>query len=98
MNSPITVPYTNEQAGELNISYEISDNGEIQEIICTIVGPRFPIWLQLRKFSLMSQRKDSLYVPLFSEANNSKNLATSLFIDEVYTSIMSREKFKVWVA
>ncbi len=98
MTSPITIPFSADQPGELDISYVINVSGDIQEITCTIVGPRFPIWLQLRKFILMSQKKDSHYVPLFSELNNSKNLATTLFIDQAYTSIMSREKFKVWVA
>lgn len=95
MTSQITVVSPQYSADELNISYEISLNNDIQEISCTIMGPLFPIWLRVRKFILMSQKKNSLYVPLFSEVNNKMDLDTTLFIDMVYARIMDKEKFKV---
>ena len=33
---------------------------------------------------------------LFNEALNKKNMATSLFIDQVYDDIMGREKMRVY--
>ena len=38
----------------------------------------------------------SMYVALFNDAHSKTNMATSLFIDQVYSDIMGKEKMKVY--
>jgi hypothetical protein len=80
---------------EIHLSYVIEYLDDVQTINCSVEEASYPIWLQLRKFTLQSRGDKSGYVPLFIEINNSKNMATALFIDKAYTEIMRAEKFRV---
>ena len=96
MSKTITVSYSfRDVPADIQLSYSIQMAGNVQTIACSIVGNQFPNWLQLRKFEMLSQKEQNVYVPLFSEINNYKNLDTVLFIDKVYTDIMQAEKMKV---
>ena len=80
---------------EIPLTYVINMAGDVQTIVCSVSGNRFPNWLQLRKFEMSSLKEKNVYVPLYSEINNNKNMETGLFIDKVYADIMLAEKFKV---
>ena len=80
---------------EIPLTYVINMQGNVQTIACSVNGTRFPNWLQLRKFEMSSLKDHNVYTPLYSEVNNNKNMDTGLFIDKVYTDIMSAEKLKV---
>jgi len=82
---------------EIPLTYAINMAGDVQTIVCSVSGNRFPNWLQLRKFEMSSLKEKNFYTPLYSEINNNKNMDTGLFIDKVYTDIMHAEKFKVRV-
>jgi hypothetical protein len=77
------------------ITYNISMTGNIQTIACCIGKSEHRNWLQLNKFDLQSQFTDGIYVALYNESLQQKNIATSLFIDQAYNDIMAREKMKV---
>lgn len=94
MNNSVTITYPADCADNLNVSYIIERTEDVQTINCCVEARNFPIWLQLRKFSISSVEISGAYTTLYSEVNNSKNLDTTLFIDMVYSSIMKQERFK----
>ena len=96
MKKSITVSYLiGEGMTEIQLSYLSSLAGNVHTILCSVDGSRFPNWLQLRKFELLSLKESNVYTPLYNEVNNNKNMDTGLFIDKVYTEIMHAEKMKV---
>lgn len=96
MNKQITVSHFGGNTNvQVQLQYTIDMLGNVQIITCTVEGKQLPIWLQLRKFKMMSLNENNSYVPLLNEGNNDKNLDTSLFIDKAYTDIMQAENFKV---
>jgi hypothetical protein len=96
MQHSILISYPEETVLPLKIDYSIVLTDEMHTITCTVDGNRFPIWLQLRKFNMLSLKKKGFYIPLYNEANNSKNMDTTLFIDLVYSRIMDVEKLKIF--
>jgi hypothetical protein len=74
------------------ISYNINMSGDIQTISCVVDNSEHRNWLQLNKFELRSQLAEGMYVALYNEAMQKKNIATTLFIDQVYSDIMHYEK------
>lgn len=94
MNSSVMIHYPSASDDQIEVRYTIEQLNDLQTINCSVEGERFPVWLQLRKFSISSTKKYGNYVTLFNEVNNSRNMDTSLFIDMVYSSIMKLENFK----
>ena len=80
---------------QIALTYSVETVENLQTIICSVDEKQSPNWLQLRKFEMLSLKEKKGYVPLFSEINNSKNMATTMFIDKAYTDIMLAEKCKV---
>ena len=80
----------------IQVVYSIQMEKNIQTISCSVQRTENSNWLQLGKFELKSQYDNGIYVALFNEALNKKNMATSLFIDQVYDDIMGREKMRVY--
>ena len=101
MQKTITILYkVNNLEYSVIISYKIEMNEQVQTITC-IVNPgtfNFPPWLQLRKFELKSHFSSGVYVPLFTDNGNIKNMNAVLFIDKTYNDIMVQEKFKMELA
>jgi hypothetical protein len=95
MTKSITIHDTGSTPADVHISYDIAYLGNEQMITCNVNEAHYPLWLQLRKFTLLSLNDKKGFVPIFIEVNNSKNMATTLFIDKVYEEIMHAEKFKV---
>lgn len=95
MNDSITIAYPPLDSAQIKVFYAIEQSDDIQTINCSIEGKSFPVWLQLRKFSMSSLMKVGGYVPLYNAVNDSKNMDTSLFIDLVYASIMKLKRFNV---
>ena len=77
------------------ITYKILMEENIQTISCAVNQSEHKNWLQLAKFEMRSKLSGGKYVALFNEAIQKKNIATSLFVDKVYTDIMSKEKMKL---
>lgn len=94
----ITVHDAEDLPVDVHILYDIEYAGKEQTISCNVNDTQQPRWLQLRKFSMLSINEKNGFVPMYMEVNNSKNLATALFIDKVYTEIMQAEKLKVFAA
>ena len=97
MSKSITVSSPGDVSIPILLSYSIETSENLQTIFCCISGAQFPTWLQIKKFELLSIKEKNGYTPLFNEINNSKNMATSLFIDKVYGDIMTAEKCKILV-
>ncbi len=95
MSRSITVSYPGDLQVQIQLTYSIETVENLQTINCSVDGKYFPIWLQLRKFEMQSLKDRNGYIPLFNEVNNSKNMATSLFIDQAYSDIMLSEKLKI---
>ena len=96
MGKNITISYFwGDGLVEIPLTYAINMLGNVQTILCSVDGSRFPNWLQLRKFEMSSLKEHNIYTPLYSEINNNKNMDTGLFIDKVYSDIMLAEKLKV---
>lgn len=95
MGRSVTVFCSGDIPLQIRITYSIETVENLQTIACSVADTKFPAWLQLRKFEMLSIREKNGYVPLFNEVNNSKNMATSLFIDQAYADIMTAEKLKV---
>jgi hypothetical protein len=74
----------------IQVRYFISDLAEVQTICCEIAGPPFPQWLKMKKFELLSLHKGNNYERIFNENNQTCNLQTDLFMDDVYKAIMSQ--------
>ena len=91
MNNSVTIQYPSPKSEPIEVHYTVEQSQDLQTINCSIDRRGLPVWLQLRKFSISSIRKQGIYTALFSEINNSRNMDTSLFIDLVYRSIMQRE-------
>ena len=94
MSNSISIVYPSGSESLLKIDYAIDMSDSLQTISCNVDCERYPLWLQLRSFNLLSVKDRGAYTLLFNEVNNSKNLDTSLFIDLVYTSIMKTERMK----
>lgn len=88
------INYPSATGDQIEVCYTVEQSSDVQTINCSVEGGRFPVWLQLRKFSISSIKKYGSYVTLFNEVNNSRNMDTSLFIDLVYSSIMKLENYK----
>ncbi len=86
---------SNGQEVTIPISYIIEKNENVCTITCTVNpgNSLLPFWLQ-RKFSIKLLFTDGYYVHLFDESNIIKNLDTSLFIDQVYDKIITKEKLR----
>jgi len=95
MSRSITINCSDNVPAQIQLLYSIETLENLQTISCSVNEKHFPIWLQLRKFEMQSLKEKSGYTPLYNEVNNSKNMATSLFIDQVYTDIMLAEKLVV---
>ncbi len=95
MNRSISIDCRGNVPGQLRLVYRIETVENVQTISCSVDEKSFPVWLQLRKFEMLSLKEKQGYTLLFNELNNSKNMATSLFIDQVYSTIMLAEKMKV---
>ena len=95
MNRSISIDCLGNIPGQLRLIYSIDIIENVQTISCCVDEKNFPAWLQLRKFEMLSLKEKLGYTLLFNELNNSKNMATSLFIDQVYSTIMLAEKMKV---
>ena len=85
----------NNVPSELQVIYTAQLVDTVHTISCCVNNEHIPNWLQLRKFEIVSTREKQFYEPLFNEINNEKNLATILFIYQVYTDIMKSEKLKI---
>ena len=85
----------NNAPSEIQLTYTVQLVETTHTIVCCVVSEHIPNWLQLRKFEITSIHEKQGYVPLFNEINNEKNLATILFIDQVYTYIMKAEKLRI---
>ena len=94
MSNTVTVAYPTDNGTSLNINYAIEQTDDVQTISCSVEGSTFPIWLQLRKFTLSSLQERDGYIALYNEINDSKNMDTTLFIDLVYSRIMTTEHFR----
>lgn len=94
MSNSISIVYPSGCDTSLKIDYAIDMSNSLQTISCNVDCDRYPLWLQLKSFCLLSIKDKGAYTLLFNEVNNSKNLDTSLFIDLVYTSIMKSEHLK----
>jgi len=94
MQKNITLSYPDDNSQQFSISYSIVTSHDAQEISCSIDSPGIPVWLQLRKFSFESRMQNGNMVLMFNETNNSRNLATTLFIDTVYSRIIETERKK----
>jgi hypothetical protein len=95
MSRNITINCSENTPSQIQLVYTIETLENLQTITCSVNEKRFPIWLQLRKFEMQSLKEKSGYTPLYNEVNNSKNMATALFIDQVYTDIMLAEKLVI---
>jgi hypothetical protein len=95
MSNSILISYPGETPDGIKLVYSIEQSENLQTINCMVDEKHFPFWLQMRKFSLLSLKDKNSYTPLFNEVNNSKNVATSLFIDMAYKLIMAAEKMVV---
>jgi hypothetical protein len=91
----ITVLSAGDLPVQIHLSYSIKVIENVHTISCIVDEKHFPIWLQLRKFDMLSLKQKNGFLPLFNEVNDSRNMATSLFIDTVYTKIMHAEKMRV---
>lgn len=94
MSNTISIVYPSGGETLLTIDYAIELSNSLHTISCNVACERYPLWLQLRSFNLLSIKEKGAYTLLFNEINNSKNLDTSLFIDLVYSSIMKSEHLK----
>ena len=96
MHHTISIAYPSPTVPSISVNYSIEQAEELQTITCVVTDTQVPLWLQLRKFNLLSMRQNGSYVQLFNEANESKNMDTTLFIEKVYAGIMSAERLKVF--
>jgi len=94
MISSVMIHYPAASEDQIEVRYTIEQSNDRQTIHCSVEGGRFPVWLQLRKFSISSTKKNGNFTTLFNEVNSSRNMDTSLFIDVVYSSIMKLENYK----
>ncbi len=95
MSHSIVISYPGDAPVDIKVSYKIEVAENVQTIACCVEEKHFPLWLQLKKFDLLSIKDKNRYTPLFNEVNNSRNMATSLFIDMAYTDIMQAERFEI---
>ncbi|MCD6013483.1 MAG: hypothetical protein K0Q79_3345 [Flavipsychrobacter sp.] len=95
MTNSIIITFPEDNPVQLHVSYSIELADDMQTISCSVEEKHFPIWMQLRKFSIVSRKERNSYIQLYNESNDSKNMATTLFIDHVYTAIMAAGKMKV---
>ena|ERR1043165_7880832 len=78
------------------VVYNMQMEKNIQTISCSVQKNENSRWLQLSKFELKSQYDNGMYVALFNDAHSKINMATSLFLDQVYSDIMGKEEMKVY--
>lgn len=79
---------------DVQLTYTTELLNNVHTITCHVAAP-FPLWLQTRKFELLSSLENKKYTPLFNEINHGRNLDTTLFIDLAYNSIMKMEKLTI---
>ncbi len=96
MDQSIIIAYPDVNTLQIKVCYTIDTINDLQTINCNIDLRQYPLWLQLRKFSISSRILKGSYMPLYNEVNNSKNMDTTLFIDLVYSGIMRLEGFNVY--
>ncbi len=92
----VTIAYPQAESTPIRVDYSVDLSENIHTINCALADSRVPVWLQLRKFCFSSSKKSGGYVQMFTEVNYSKNMDTSLFLDLVYSSIMSAERLKMF--
>lgn len=95
MNKSVKVAYPFGGETDVNVLYMVELSEDMHIVNCSVEGRSLPHWLQLRKFSFFSQLAKGVYTSLFNEVNNSRNIDTSLFIDEVYKRITIEENMKM---
>jgi hypothetical protein len=100
MEKSITVSYLlNDKATSISVllMYNIERADNIQTVTCTInkSNEMIPLWLHPHKFEIKSMYHNGKYETLFNFENNTKNLEATLFIDEAYAAIMTKEHLKV---
>jgi hypothetical protein len=96
MESTISVQFQiNNQETPITIKYLLCMEDNVQTIKCMVDRSEHRNWLQLTRFELRSQFMDGLYVALFDESAQHKNMATTLFLDKAYRDIMHREKLPI---
>jgi len=98
MEKIITVTYKLSSDGQtlsIPVSYTIENEENVRTITCTVNpgSSLLPFWLQ-RKFHIKLLFVDGYYEHLFDESNIIKNLDTSLFIDQVFAGIVTKEKLR----
>jgi hypothetical protein len=93
MIKSIKIANNNDGGKQIQLSYDIELNEDIQIIHCTVTTEikEIPQWLHPRKFDLRSRYADGSYTPLFSD-ENIKNMQAVAFIDSAYAEIMKAEK------
>ncbi len=79
------------------LMYNIERADNIQTVTCTVTKSEelIPLWLHPHKFEIKSMYNNGRYETLFNFDNNTRNLDATLFIDEAYAAIMTREHLKV---
>lgn len=95
MNKSLTVSCSDEHVSTIEVSYKVEATKDQHTISCSVNQADTPAWLQMRKFEMTSKKMQNGFVPLFVEENNSRNMATTLFIDEVYSAVMKAERCKI---
>ena len=100
MEKSITINYLlSSKAASVSVllKYNIERADNIQTVTCTITKSEevIPLWLHPHKFEIKSMFSNGKYETLFNFENNAKNLDASLFIDEAYAAIMTKEHLKV---
>ena len=98
MSHTISITYPQAESAPIAVDYSIDLNENIHTINCALSDSHVPVWLQLRKFSFSSLKKQGGYQQMFTEVNYSKNMDTSLFMDLVYNSIMQAQRLKIFDA
>lgn len=79
----------------VSVNYSIVMQGNIQVIYCSVSQSDHKNWLQLSKFELRSKFVSGIYTALFNDDIHKKNIATSLFVDKVYSCISGKKKMRV---
>lgn len=96
MNKRITIAFdVNKQANQIELSYNMITDDNVQTVYCEIAGhfKDIPAWLRLRKFELRSLVSGKGYTPLFTDDGQKRSIAAEQFIDKAYAEIMHKENF-----
>ena len=92
MDKKITLSYDSGKAiVDVPLTYTAELLGNVHTITCHVGGPPFPLWLQTRKFELMSLDKNALReYPLATRGFLDYDLESSKHLQPVY----KKEMFK----